>query len=260
MPKIWLNCDGSPWCDDCNDNGILDWCDINVGISLDVHPPNGVPDECEEDCNNNGTADSEDLVNCDGSPWCRDCNGNGTLDKCDLMPVFDGLATATSSCDGRWSGIRDDSGHGTTMVPLTLRSQTLMPTNVSVLLNDGSGVFAEAIPYEVGVAPISVASADLNNDGWIDLVTTNKWSFAVSVLLNNGDAMFDEHVLYPTAGKPYSVALEDLDNGHLDRYGRVADYDNNNIVVVPQQRRPAHSVRVVSTLRVARHSRLHQVI
>jgi hypothetical protein len=39
-------CDGSPWCSDCNANGILDECDLLYGTSTDVDG-NGVPDECE---------------------------------------------------------------------------------------------------------------------------------------------------------------------------------------------------------------------
>lgn len=39
-------CDGSPWCDDCNENGNLDECDISNCISEDSNG-DGVPDECE---------------------------------------------------------------------------------------------------------------------------------------------------------------------------------------------------------------------
>lgn len=40
------NCDGSPWCSDCNGTGTLDECDIDDGSSNDINH-NGVPDECE---------------------------------------------------------------------------------------------------------------------------------------------------------------------------------------------------------------------
>jgi C1A family cysteine protease len=41
------DCDGSPWCSDCDENGIIDECDIIKGRSYDCNE-NGVPDECEE--------------------------------------------------------------------------------------------------------------------------------------------------------------------------------------------------------------------
>ena len=40
------DCDGSPWCSDCDDNGLLDVCDIARQRSHDCDG-NGVPDECE---------------------------------------------------------------------------------------------------------------------------------------------------------------------------------------------------------------------
>jgi hypothetical protein len=47
------NCDGSPWCDDCNGNFVLDVCDVdptdpdgNGLVSADANG-NGIPDECE---------------------------------------------------------------------------------------------------------------------------------------------------------------------------------------------------------------------
>jgi hypothetical protein len=41
-------CDGSPWCSDCNHNDVLDECDIAEDPSLDMNG-NGIPDVCETD-------------------------------------------------------------------------------------------------------------------------------------------------------------------------------------------------------------------
>jgi subtilisin family serine protease len=41
-------CDGSPWCSDCNHNDVLDECDIAEDPSLDRNG-NGIPDVCETD-------------------------------------------------------------------------------------------------------------------------------------------------------------------------------------------------------------------
>jgi hypothetical protein len=51
------------------------------------------------DCNGNGVDDTEDLVNCDGSPWCSDCNNNGVIDECDL------IYGTSFDCDG--NGVPD---------------------------------------------------------------------------------------------------------------------------------------------------------
>jgi len=61
---------------DCNGNGIDDATDISMGTSLDVNS-DGIPDECQ-DCNGNGTLDPQDIAN--GAP---DIDGNGIPDECE---------------------------------------------------------------------------------------------------------------------------------------------------------------------------------
>src|SRR5690349_17037400 len=55
--------------------------------------------------------------------------------------------------------------------------------NISVLLNNGDGTFAE--PYNIGVgnAPIGLATADMNNDNNLDIVCQNNGSQTISVIL-----------------------------------------------------------------------------
>ena len=81
--------------EDCNNNGVADSIDIATGTSQDCNG-NGIPDECDIDrgrsldCNENGVPDECDLA--DGTSI--DCNGNGIPDECDIAQ---GLA---SDCDG----------------------------------------------------------------------------------------------------------------------------------------------------------------
>lgn len=84
-------------------NGVADSIDITVGTSQDCEP-NGVPDECEMDCNNNGIGDlcditsnfSQDCNVNDVPDECEfvDCNANGALDSCDV------LGGQSQDCDG----------------------------------------------------------------------------------------------------------------------------------------------------------------
>jgi len=68
------------WDIDCNFNQRQDSCEIALGSSLDANN-NGLPDECETDCNGNGVYDRLDI-------WPRgaslDCNFNGVPDECDI--------------------------------------------------------------------------------------------------------------------------------------------------------------------------------
>jgi|GEM_PF-1188400 len=68
------------WDIDCNFNQLIDSCDISSGSSSDVND-NAFPDECDIDCDGNGTPDRLDI-------WpngaALDCNGNGVPDSCDI--------------------------------------------------------------------------------------------------------------------------------------------------------------------------------
>jgi hypothetical protein len=59
-------------------------------------------------------------------------------------------------------------------------------TTVSLLLGNGDGTFQAPAPYIVGAVPTSVAVADLNSDGLLDVAVANAHSDNVSVLLNVG--------------------------------------------------------------------------
>jgi hypothetical protein len=86
-------------------------------------------------------------------------------------------------------------------------------TTVSVLLNRGDGSFEPRHDYTITDGPISVAIADLNSDGKLDLATANLGAeccnYTVSVLLNTGDGSFQASD-YATGEAPASVAIGDL--------------------------------------------------
>ncbi len=78
-------------------------------------------------------------------------------------------------------------------------------------------IFDTRIDYDAGDSPTSVAAADLNGDGYYDLVVTNELSYNVSVLKNNGDGTFGAAVNYYVGDRPQSVVAADLDSdGHCD--------------------------------------------
>ena len=86
------------WADDCNFNLIQDSCDISQGASQD-QDGNGMPDECDVDCNANGTLDRLDIIPFGAS---LDTNYNLRPDECDCFTAAecdDGLSCTTDSCD-----------------------------------------------------------------------------------------------------------------------------------------------------------------
>ena len=65
-----------------------------------------------------------------------------------------------------------------------------LSNNVSVLLNDGDGTFADDVKYGVGQGPLSIVVGDLDADLDLDVVVANSGNDNISVLWNNGDGTF----------------------------------------------------------------------
>jgi hypothetical protein len=61
--------------------------------------------------------------------------------------------------------------------------------------------------YKVGKNPTTVTPADVNQDSFTDLVTTNMGSNTLSILLGNGDGTFGDQVELNVCKEPRSLAL-----------------------------------------------------
>ncbi|ABL66310.1 FG-GAP-like repeat-containing protein [Chlorobium phaeobacteroides] len=70
--------------------------------------------------------------------------------------------------------------------------------------------FASRLDYTTGRGPWSVTSADVNGDGYADLITANSLEHSVSVLINNKDGTFVNKVDYTVGPLPHSVISADV--------------------------------------------------
>jgi hypothetical protein len=75
--------------------------------------------------------------------------------------------------------------------------------------------FADAASFVVGLDPIAVAVADVNNDKVSDVVTANNGSSTVSVLIGDGAGGLTSPADYPLAAAPTAVALGDVNGDGL---------------------------------------------
>ena len=90
--------------------------------------------------------------------------------------------------------------------------------SVAVFLGKGDGTFQNGVKYNILTSGTpSVAVADLNGDGKLDLVVAHNFEGngpqqvpPVAVMLGNGDGTFQNEVHYIPSGGPVSVAVADL--------------------------------------------------
>jgi hypothetical protein len=85
-------------------------------------------------------------------------------------------------------------------------------------------------PFATGTNPVSIATADLNGDGHLDLLTTNYISDNVSVLFGNGHGGFTPQTPVPVTNGPREVKVGDLDgDGDIDFLA--TNYSGNNVTI-----------------------------
>jgi predicted secreted protein len=90
---------------------------------------------------------------------------------------------------------------------------------VSILINDGEGLFIKSGEYITGTGPRSLFLADVDGDNDTDIITANYQDDTASVIKNYGNGTFSSKVDYNVGYGPYSIFLADIGedfNGDLD--------------------------------------------
>ncbi len=87
---------------------------------------------------------------------------------------------------------------------------------VHVLYRYDSTKFSTEFSYMTGEGAWDVASTDVDNDGYNDLIVVNSYEETFSVLLNNGDSTFQTSINYSVSGEPRGIIANDYDGDGLD--------------------------------------------
>lgn len=106
--------------------------------------------------------------------------------------------------------------------------------NVSIRLGDGNGGFSSPPVPEIAVGngPVSIAIADLNNDGIRDFAVANMWDANVSIRLGTGDGGFT------------LPSLPEIPVGYRPMKLVVADFNNDGIPDIATSNDPTNTVSV----------------
>lgn len=111
--------------------------------------------------------------------------------------------------------------------------------DVSVLYNDGNGIFPTKLDFPAGQHPRSVHGADFDGDGDVDLCTSDFLGYTETVLENDGNGNFTiSGQYYFGANNPFSW-VDDIDgDGHVDILVTHWDADSDNPLYSPAQFTP----------------------
>jgi hypothetical protein len=180
-------------------------------------------------------------VNGDGKPdlvVMNECDNSGSCSGGGLIAVLLGNGDGTfQTARNYYSGgvnpfsiaVADINGDGKPDLVVANRGDSNGNTNngtVSVLLGNGDGTFQTAVDYASGGGfANSVAVADVNGDGYLDVVVANicqtdgcSGNGPIGVLIGNGDGTFHTAVTYDSGTiSPQSVAIADVNgDGKMD--------------------------------------------
>jgi VCBS repeat protein/Big-like domain-containing protein/FG-GAP repeat protein len=155
------------------------------------------------DFNNDGKADLAATNGGSGTVSVRLGDGAGAFATAPI-PFNIGPAAAPSSLT-----IGDFNNDGNADLAVTNQG----PDTITVLLGNGTGVFAPSPPLPPlppGSDPNSVVTADFNGDGILDLATANRGNSSVSVLLGIGPGLFGAPTPFAVPGGPVNLAITDI--------------------------------------------------
>jgi hypothetical protein len=160
-----------------------------------------------------------------------DVNGDGNLDLLVASAGGNSVSLLLGHGDGTFATAKCSSGGGlcfTGLGPVALATGNFRgrtkevdmvvansaANNIQVFLGNGVN-FGAPTTYKVGNGPTGIAVADVNGDGFPDIVVTNGTDNTLTVLLGNGQGKFTAKAPIATGATPVSVAIADFNGDSI---------------------------------------------
>jgi len=187
------------------------------------------------------------LGNVPDSPVAVDVNNDGKLDLICPNQISKSLSVLTNNGNGGFqrasSPATGSDGGPYSLVAADVNNDgkpdlicvnSGCPTighTLSVLINNGGGVFTLASTPSVGREPNSVVATDVNGDGKVDLICANINDSTLSVLTNDGSGSFSLNATMVVGSYPLKLIATDINgDGKVDLV--CANYSDNTLMVL----------------------------
>ena len=141
-------------------------------------------------------------------------NGDGTFAAPEQLTISPDIRNVAAYA----VAVADTTGDGDDDIVVADTNTDGANGRVEVLIGNGDGTFTQATGYDnSGVDPTSIVLADINQNGTLDVVTTNRSSNTVTVIfgIQNTIGMFGPVQNLPAGIDPFDVAVGDLTNDSL---------------------------------------------
>ncbi len=181
--------------------------------------------------------------NCDSSPngiCAGDFDGDGDEDIAVVNYSFDNLSIFSNSGYGTFSSSQtltfgpghlnpfsvecgDLDGDGYLDIVVSLHGSS----EISLLINDGTGNFTVDTFYETGQNPCALALKDIDGDNFIDILVAEEFSNTVSIFTNDGQGVFTLSDSLTGLCNPTGLAVYDFDGDSLKDVAVASAYSNS---------------------------------